>query len=86
MRHDLADGRISSTPELEQWLVEAQEMIGLAVDQSSRFGVVQPRGEDGVAVPEYWTWYRKWDAGWKALAQEEREEILKQAKAALNKQ
>jgi len=78
VRHDLADGRCDSTPEIEQWLVDAQEMIGLAVDQTARFGVAQPRDVDSVASPEYWTWYRKRDAWWKELERERQEIILGQ--------
>jgi hypothetical protein len=76
VRHDLADGRIESTPELEQWLTEAQEMIEYAVDQTKRFGISKPRDERKMATPEYWTWFRRWDAWWEDLDDEEKDEIL----------
>lgn len=85
VRHDLADERISSNPELEQWLVHAQEMIEYAVDQTARFGL-QPRGEGRGASSEYWTWYREQDAWWKELEEVEQEAILAKYDAAPKKQ
>lgn len=76
VRHDLADGRIESTPELERWLTKAQEQIEYAVDQTIRFGVSIPRDENKIATAEYWKWFRERDSWWKDLNGSEQAEIL----------
>jgi len=59
--HDLADGRIDSTPELEKSIVEAQEDIVTTIGQLTRFGI-SPFLEDGKSPTEtYWSWFRTWD-------------------------
>lgn len=78
IRHDLADGRIESTPEIEEWLTEAQAQIEYAVDQTVRFGVEAPRGENRVATAEYWEWFRKHDSWWKSLDESEQKTFLSQ--------
>ena len=63
MNHDLADGRIDSTPGIEEDLVNMQKKIEYAVEQTSRFGIEDPlnKTDEGKAGREaYWTWYRGW--------------------------
>lgn len=57
MNHDLADGRIDSTPGIEKDLVKMQEEVEYSVGQLKRFGIEDPRGEDR---DKYWEWYKMW--------------------------
>ena len=61
VNHDLADGRVESTPELEKSIIEAHEDIVTTVGQLTRFGI-SPFLEDGKSPTEaYWSWFRAWD-------------------------
>ena len=73
MNHDLAHARIESTPTIERNLVWMGERGALAVDQTVRFGVASPARdpETGQANPEYWKWYRFWDAWKKGMTDRE---------------
>ena len=62
MNHDLADGRISESLEINKSLAEAQKKVEFAVEQTKRFGVIQPKSEQEGPTPEYWRWFRCWDS------------------------
>jgi len=62
MNHDIAHGRIQSTPGIEQDLVNMQENIEYAVDQLTRFGIEDPKGKNSsVGRDNYWKWFRAWE-------------------------
>lgn len=65
MNHDLADGRIDSTPGIEKDLVTMRESIEYAVSQLERFGIEDPGGE---GRDKYWKWYRMWKKHIEALS------------------
>ena len=72
MNHDLADGRIPESKEMNASLAEAQERIQCAVSQTARFGIEEPFEKDSKgASPEYWKWFRAWDLKIKGLSEEE---------------
>ena len=66
MNHDMADGRIAAHhhPAIDKDIVQAGIRQREAVEQCKRFGIEQPFDNDGKAGPDYWKWYRWWDA-WK---------------------
>jgi hypothetical protein len=45
--------------------------LGLAVQQTVRFGVSKPTDEEGIATPEYWRWYRWWNGYHKGMTENE---------------
>jgi hypothetical protein len=59
VNHDLADERIESTPELEQWLLDCQKEIQALVQDTSLFGVSEPLNENLTATKAYWEWYHR---------------------------
>ena len=59
MNHDLADGRIQSTPGIEEDLKNMQDASGIAFDQTSRF-LKKHKDEDGKPSEEYRKWYKTW--------------------------
>lgn len=62
--HDLADGRIASSNEINTMLEEAQYAIEFAVLNTRRFGVEIPEPEDEKHVENtdsYKKWYEWWD-------------------------
>lgn len=61
LQHDLADGIHQTSPEIESELVDLQERIEFAVQQTTRFGVSQPMLEDKTASTEYRQWLESWD-------------------------
>lgn len=65
MNHDLADGRIESTPGIEKDLVDTREFIEYAVGQLKRFGIEDPKGE---GKDKYWEWYKMWKEYTEALS------------------
>lgn len=58
VQHDLADDRYSSSPSIEQWLVDTLAEIEQGVDETKRFGIALPRTNNG-ATEAYWNWYYK---------------------------
>lgn len=61
MNHDLADGRIESTPGIENDLIKIQENIVYAVGQLVRFGLKDPMGNESKEGRDiYWQWYQWW--------------------------
>ena len=62
MNHDLADGRILESPDIGNSLAEMQKKIEFAVDCTKRFGVGQPRSDQGGPTPEYRSWFRWWNS------------------------
>jgi hypothetical protein len=62
MNHDLADGRIDSTPGIEKDLVMMQENIEYAASQLERFGIPGPSDD------KYWEWYDVWKKHIEALS------------------
>ncbi len=70
MNHDMGDGRIESTPEIEQNLSDAGKIQERLVSEISQFGVIAPKdcprtkiGEEQPKAPKgktwYWDWYHK---------------------------
>jgi len=57
MNHDLADGRIDSTPGIEKDLIDMRENIEYAVGQLTRFGIEDPKGK---GRDKYGEWYKMW--------------------------
>ncbi len=76
LNHDLADGRMPESEEVDKYLAELQEHIQYAVDQTKRFGVETPRGENGVATPTYWSWFRWWDSYTQSLPPDSQDKIF----------
>jgi len=74
MNHDLADGRIESSAGVEQDIINMQGRMEIAIDQSVRFGVIEPR-KDGRASESYWRWFRWWDAWSKAMSNAQFREV-----------
>lgn len=73
MNHDLADGRIKSSPGIDEDLKNLSALQQKAVEQTVRFGVPFKqemkmnsilKEEVLVTCDEYWQWYRFWDK-WK---------------------
>ena len=62
MNHDLADGRIPESSDINESLAEAQRKIEFAVEQTKRFGVIQPRSKQGGPTYEYRRWFQWWDS------------------------
>lgn len=75
MNHDLADGRIESTPGIEKDLITMQEQIEYAVSQLERFGIKNPKGEDKEVRDAYWEWYQTWKKHIEALPDPEYKEL-----------
>jgi hypothetical protein len=71
LNHDLADGRIQSTPEMEKDIVDARKISKQLVGElRAKFGVVAPedcpKREYGKKMPDppsglkwYWVWYEE---------------------------
>ena len=77
MNHDMGHGWIPK----EDWsaidkdIVKMQELQKEAVNELSRVGVAVPLDAEGRPTPEYWTWYRAWDAWKKNLSEEKWQEV-----------
>jgi hypothetical protein len=76
VNHELSDGRMLESPEIKASLEEAQRKVEIAVDQTERFGVKQPRNEDGGATIEYWRWFRWWDGYINGLSPAKQERLV----------
>jgi len=59
MNHDIADGRIPSTPSLEENILKMHETIIFATTQIKRFGP-EVLDKDNKPTKEYWDWYDTW--------------------------
>ncbi len=82
MTHDMnKHGRIPEKehPGIRKDVIAMQVRAGVAVDHTTRFGVVTPRepkkstftGEEHVGPSDdYWLWFRWWDAWSKSLSDE----------------
>ena len=73
MNHDLADGRIDSTPGIEKDLIKVRDEIEYAVGQLIRFGVEDPKKES----EKYWAWYRMWKDFFDEISDSDIHEISK---------
>ncbi len=78
MNHDLADGRIKSTPDIEDDLIMMRNNQEYAIDQLERFGVSDPRRESN---KEYWEWYKTWKDYWENVDKGIYDEINRRIKA-----
>lgn len=67
--HAASHGRPSSFGNEE--MPRLQAMVEFAVDQTTRFGVSTPRDSSGSPTPEYWLWFRWWDAYVQGLSTQE---------------
>ncbi len=72
MNHDMAHGRIESKQHkaIDEDVERVREQQKKAVLQCKRFGV-EPNDAEGNPTPDYWKWYRWWDAWKKGLSDEE---------------
>jgi hypothetical protein len=59
MNHEIAHGRIESTPAIEQDILNMREYSQYCVGQLYRFGILDPV-ESKDAQDRYWEWYRAW--------------------------
>ena len=77
MNHDMADGRIPMSEhaaidaDIEKMRVQQLD----AVRQLPRVGVAMPLDAENRPTPEYWTWYRTWDAWKKGMTEERWREV-----------
>lgn len=71
MEHDLADGRIESTPGIEEDLLTMRETQQYATTQLSRVGVEGALDENLRPTDVYWKWYKTWDKYIKGLSDED---------------
>lgn len=78
MNHDLADGRIQSTPGIEAGLITMRANQEYAIDQLERFGVPDPRKDKR---KKYWDWYKTWKDFWTSVDPEIYNEINRRLKA-----
>ena len=76
MNHDLADGRLESTSEIDDWLINAQNTLADLVSKTNRFDVKKPLNENKSATQEYWTWYYKMKKWWDDLTPAKRDDII----------
>lgn len=60
MNHDLADGRVKSTPGIEEEILEMREIQQFAVSQLERVGVEGAQDENNKPTQKYWDWYNTW--------------------------
>jgi hypothetical protein len=79
MEHDLSDGRIESTPEIEEDLLKMREMSKFAARQISRFRA-EVLDENGRPKKEYWDWYETWKEYVEELSDADFHELGKLAK------
>ncbi len=76
MNHDIADGRVESTEDIQKDLKNMRWRIEHAVDQTTRFGVdALVRNEKGKANDSYWKWFKYWDKWKKKLSTEDWDEF-----------
>ena len=78
MNHDMADGRIQSTPDIEADMIMMGENQEYAIDQLARFGVPDPR--EGKRK-EYMEWYKTWKDYWETVDKGIYDEINRRIKA-----
>ncbi len=71
MEHDLADGRIKSTPGIEEDLLTMRETQQYAVTQLDRVGVEGAQDENLRPTEVYWEWYKTWKAYITSLSNED---------------
>ncbi len=73
MNHDMAHGRIPDKAHaaIDKDITTASVQQRAAVEQCRRFGVEEPRDDQGHPTPDYWKWYRWWDAWKKGLSDDE---------------
>lgn len=70
--HELSDGRMNSTPELEEDIQSAREQISKAV------GLIPgSKDENDVPTKVYWEWYEGQKAWWLELSEIQRRVIIK---------
>ncbi len=77
MNHDMADGRIQSTPDIEADMIMMGENQEYAIDQLARFGVPDPR--EGKRK-EYMEWYKIWKDYWETVDKDIYDEINRRIK------
>jgi len=71
--HHAAHGRVKLDVDGERQLAIARRQIEIIVDHVTRFGVPKPPRDatTGVANPDYWKWFRWWEAWKKGLSDDE---------------
>lgn len=74
MEHDLADGRIQSTPGIEADIMKMREYSAFAVSQLYRFGIQDPK-ESKEAQDRYWKWYHAWKDYFQKVSDEDLRKI-----------
>lgn len=72
MNHDMADGRIEKEhhTSIDKDIKRMQDLQLYAISQLIRFGVDEPF-VDGHGSPQYWAWFRWWDAYIKGISNDE---------------
>lgn len=80
-------GLLNPSVKLEQDIQDIRDMIQLGINETSRFGVINPlilddqiESNDIIRIytpsPEYWNWYKYWDRWRNALRIEQYEEVM----------
>ena len=64
MNHEMSHGRIpeESIAGVNRDIENVRQQQLEAIKELPRIGIAKPLEENGTATPEYWTWYRKWNA------------------------
>lgn len=75
VRHDLADERYPSSPELEQWLVDTDKRIERGVDETTRLGHFAVARTNNGATESYWNWYYKMKDAFNSLSEKDQVEM-----------